>query len=79
MATKAERDLILDMLAIGRINPAEAKQLFDAVERCVQPEQVQPDDLAGFDLFPTITRSIEAGVEKAAELVSRAVVWEVGS
>ena len=78
MATKAERDLILDMLASGCINPAEAKQLFDAIERCVQPEQVQADDLEGFELFPVITRSIEAGVEKAAELVSRTVVWELG-
>ena len=33
MATKQERDLILDMLASGKINIHEARQLFDAVER----------------------------------------------
>lgn len=42
MITKQERDLILDMLASGKINLSEARDLFDAIEGSAQAE-MNPD------------------------------------
>lgn len=41
MATKQERDMILDMLASGKINVSEARDLFDSIDRC---EELNMDD-----------------------------------
>ena len=40
MVTEAERDLILEMLAAGRINAEQAGMLFDAVERCAEEAEI---------------------------------------
>jgi len=39
MITKEERDLILNMLASGKITAAEARDLFDAIERSAEEQQ----------------------------------------
>lgn len=76
MATQQETDLILEMLASGRINAAQARMLFDAVERCSEDEQDSSLDFYFSDFTRELRHDIERELKHAARHV-RQVAWEM--
>lgn len=75
MATKEERDLILDMLASGRITPDEASMLIDAIERCAEDEMLDVWQLDFADNLHTLNRSFEKSIRDVSETIHQAFAW----
>lgn len=77
MATKEERDLILEMLSSGRITPDEARRLFDAVEYCAVIAAEDECDLPGYDVVNAVKDTLRESIQAANEAVRHAVAWEL--
>jgi hypothetical protein len=76
MATKEERDLILEMLSSGRITPDEARRLFDAVEYCAVIAAEDECDLPGCDVVNAVKDTLRESIQIANEAIRHAVAWE---
>ena len=76
MATKLERDMILEMLASGQITPDEARRLFDAVEYCAMIAAEEECDFPGYDVVNAVKGSLQESIQMANEAIKHAVAWE---
>ena len=76
LATKQERDMILEMLAGGQITTDEARRLFDAVECCAEiaAENEILSPIAGY--VDIVSEPVRAGICGLNEAFRQAVVWE---
>jgi thiaminase len=73
MVTKAERDLILEMLASKRISTAEARQLFDAIECCIKEEYGCNSDCFS-DFMINLDHVFKRGIRKATRAVKEFIL-----
>ena len=68
-ANKQERDLILEMLAAGRINVREARELFDTVERIEESERSTHDPVQPLPLGDYIEQMLMDAQEDISKIV----------
>lgn len=71
-ASKAERDLIVEMLAAGRITVAQARGLFDAIERHAAQESELEPFAAWEDLSTGLNKTMQDAVRQAGHAVQAA-------
>jgi hypothetical protein len=69
MANKQERDLILDMLAAGKISVREARELFDTVERIEERERNTHDTAQPLPLGAYIDQVVQDARDDIARIV----------
>jgi hypothetical protein len=67
MATRQERNLILDMLASGKINVNEARDLFDAIDQCEEFETHQES----FPFCDSVEKWVQNTRNEIADMVNR--------